>query len=330
MSWLFRTFWLCLFCSGGLLLGCEVPRPYDAFTPDAGSTDQDDPDGGGDVVEDDGRIPIFTKPDAGSSKDGGGGVHDAKVEAGPSPGPDDPEPPDDPLVGDYWMRIESKAEATAKQASITISSETLSQTYVLVRIGYDGKVLKFADWQCASKLTQKCTSGCRSMSITYRDPIKSNQAYAPALRTLEVEGGSWTASAVPYAVGWKGDFAERDLPVPTSEGDSLVYDPDGGGKGINISTKVVATSGLSAACELRVVQKILVSYAGKLADGELASGTMTDKGSQQTVLDNSCAGAKADGKAGPPGALRFVRKPIESDDKTWVCPSLADFEAAFQ
>jgi hypothetical protein len=331
----------------GLALGCELQRPEDAYEPlrmdetDAGSTRESGPDPLDDVYGDASQVPVLdiSKRDAGREPKADAGrtpdvVPDPQSDAAVDPGPDDPAPTS-PLVGEYWMRTSAFASSTTSQPPVTVKTHTDTFLYSLVQVGFQGEVLKFIDWQCALRIDQRCDSGCSEVSTKLLDAAKSPKAFAPAKRDLTVAAdGSWSASRAPYALGWRGDYgAMPNAVLPTSESDPLVYDPDGGrGKGVDVTSTLRTLTGLSSTCDMRVVQKIDVSYKGKLTDGKLSTGSLEDLGTEQNELATSCGNAKTTSSERMPGKVDLVPapKPIGSEGATWMCPSLADFEAAFR
>jgi len=322
------------------LLGCNVPRPQEAYRRDA-SVDQDEDDqGDDDGFEDDTDTPPDRDPGPEAGRDAG---RDAGKDAGavgvePDAGPIDetPVPDGSALLGDYWMRSESHTEASAELGLVSLATETDTTLYALVRVARDGQRLTFQDQQCAISLAQRCTRGCSSVSTTMADPVKSARAFAAPKRTLTVgSDGRWSASRVPFAVGWRGDFnADPTLALPTSEDDPLVYDPDGGrGAGIDLTSTVRLSAGFPLTCNVRLVQKFDLSYAGRLAGEALESGTSTDMGSSQRVLNTlsaTCGGMAEIAEETAPSTLRFVRGEIAGADGSWTCPTLSTFEAAFR
>ncbi|MET0285013.1 MAG: hypothetical protein ABW352_11100 [Polyangiales bacterium] len=251
---------------------------------------------------------------------------------------DEDEPPqrggpavDSPLVGDYWMRGDVQVKLAASQLGISIKTTTDTRVYSLVTVRQkdDGR-LEMRDWQCTVRVLQSCQSGCTRMNTTLRDLSASSKAFMAPRRTLTVVGGHWTAAPVAYAIGYKGDYsATPALTMPSSATDPLVYDPDGGGKGIDFSTSVTA-SGFTTACNLRVVQKVAVRYEGDLDEGGLKTGSLIDVGSDQGELSNSCSGAATEPTPGDaPNSVRLIRSPLEIDTSKvpWACPTLEEFEA---
>lgn len=237
-----------------------------------------------------------------------------------------------PLVGDYWMRADIHARLKASQLGLTVSTTTDSTYYALVTVRQKGAALELRDWQCTLRVVQKCESGCRSIATTLRDEATSGKAFMAPRRRLDVDrDGHWSVTKVAYAIGWKGDFiAAPASPLPSSEDDGLVYDPDGAGKGINLATTVQTTSGFGSTCDLRVLQKVAVSYEGQLEAGALTTGTLVDFGSDQVELSNSCMGAAAEPSSAAPSTMRLIRapSPIDNTKVPWPCPSLSEFEAA--
>ena len=237
-----------------------------------------------------------------------------------------------PLVGDYWMRADIHARLRASQLGLTVSTTTDSTYYALVTVRQKDGELELRDWQCTLRVTQKCESGCRSIDTTLRDAATSGKAFMAPRRRLTVDpDGHWSVAKVAYAIGWKGDFTTTPAAVlPSSENDGLVYDPDGAGKGINLVTKVQTTAGFASACDVRVLQKIAVSYEGRLEGGALTTGTLSDFGSDQVELSNSCTGAAAEPSEAAPSTVRLISapSPIDNTKVPWPCPTLEEFEAA--
>lgn len=235
---------------------------------------------------------------------------------------------DSPLVGDYWMRADVHVKLAASQLGITIQTTTDTRVYSLVTVRARGDALEMRDWQCTVRAVQRCQAGCSKMSTTLRDVATSSKAFIAPRRTLTVTGQHWSAAPVAYAIGYKGDYhAAPDTPMPTSASDPLVYDPDGGGKGVDFTTSV--TAGFTTACSLRVVQKVAVRYEGDLEEGGLTTGSLIDFGSDQAELSNSCTGAATEPTPGDaPNTVRLVRAPlpIDSSKVPWTCPTLDEFE----
>lgn len=308
--------------------GCQLGRPDGAFVPAAADTEVD-PDANDEIDEDlYGDAAPLPDLDTNPRNDAGdGGRRDG---GSAQAGGDDP-PAESPLSGDYWMRTEVQTNDSVSQPPITIRSTSTITTYSLVRVGFQQRQLKFFDWQCALKFEHSCTSGCSTISTSFGDPAQSGRAFAAAQRDLLVEGDTWSATRAPYALGWRGDFAvDPQAELPVSESDPLVYDPDGGGKGVDLETTVRLSSGLSSSCSQRFVQKVDVSYAGTLDDGAFAGGSLTDHGTQQTVLSTSCGDAQAETREVERGLqLVAAPEPIEGSLVPWPCPSLSAFEAAF-
>lgn len=345
------------------LLACALDRPEGAYVPkvrapaaDAGKRAMADSDE--DIYGEMNGKPQDAPSDSGDDNDRSGdaapaagrdaavapGKRDAAQPTEPEPDPDlDPEPdPDAPdavpaenVAGDYWMRADVDADSSVSALGLTLRTNTKSQVYSLVRVDQQDGKRTFRDFQCTLRITQSCSAGCTSLSTTLLDPVKSARAFVPAVRDLTVAAdGSWSASRVPYAVGWKGDFAsDPALRLPTSDSDPLVYDPDGGrGKGIDLTVRLKPSIIPERVCEFRVVQKIDVSYAGKLEGGALRSGTMADRGSTQNVLETTCPDSEPSSSEGSTAPVRLIvaPRPIETAALPWPCPSLSEFEAAFR
>lgn len=262
---------------------------------------------------------VSGQPDAGEEPDPGG--------------PDDV--PADELVGDYWMRADVDTDSSVSALGLTIRTNTKSQVYSLVRVDEQDGKLTFQDFQCTLRVTQSCSAGCSSVSTTLLDPVKSGRAFMPAVRALTVGAdGSWSASRVPYALGWKGDFASNPaVRLPTADSDPLVYDPDGGrGKGVDITVRLKPNILPERVCEFRVVQKIDVTYSGKLESGALRSGTMADRGSTQNVLETTCPDSEPSSSEDSTAPVRLIAapKPIDVATLPWPCPTLSEFDAAFR
>ena len=210
------------------------------------------------------------------------------MQATATPGDDTDAPDDvlDKLVGSYWMRSVASASSTA--SGVTVRSDV--STFSLVKIERSGDALTMVDWQCEQQTKQTCAMpGALCANPTSDARLGDSQAYRPARRVLSVSGDGWSAGASPYAVGWKWDFAaEGEHATPTSDSDALVYDPgepNGGGKGVNVASRIETTLG-PVECALRVVQRIDFSFEGSLTDGKLSTGTVTDLGSVQNILDD--------------------------------------------
>jgi len=238
-----------------------------------------------------------------------------------------------PLVGDYWMRADLHVRLKASQLGLTVSTTTDSTYYSLVTVRQKDGELELRDWQCTLRVSQACESGCRAISTTLRDAATSGKAFMAPRRSLNISrDGHWSVSPVAYAIGWKGDFTTAPAAaMPRSEGDGLVYDPDGAGKGVNFATNVETTSGFKSTCDLRVLQKVAVTYEGDLEGGALTTGTLADFGSDQVELGNSCSGAQAEMlTTAAPSVVTFVPAPLRIDNSKvpWPCPSLSEFEDA--
>ncbi|MET0341806.1 MAG: hypothetical protein ABW252_12450 [Polyangiales bacterium] len=233
-----------------------------------------------------------------------------------------------PLVGDYWMRADVHVKLGASQLGVTIRTTTDTRVYSLVTVRPKGDTLELRDWQCTVRALQSCQSGCSKMSTTLRDEASSSKAYLAPRRTLTVEGQHWSVTPVAYAIGYKGDYSiDPEMTMPTSASDPLVYDPDGGGKGVDFTTSV--TAGFSTSCSLRVVQKVAVQFEGDLEEGGLTTGALVDFGSDQAELSNSCSGAATEPTPGDaPNTVRLIRAPeaIDTAKVPWACPTLEAFE----
>lgn len=317
------------------LFGCEVDRPVGAYTPrehnvvvDA-SADSDE-----DIYGDAATLPSFDDDDEADDDDQGDDVTPER-DAGPGAadgGMRPTEPPDNPLVGDYWMRADVSSTTTATSGATSIETKTDTRVYSLVRVDYQGERLKFADFQCALRIDQQCLRGCTTVSTMLADPARSGRAFVPSFRDLTVTDDRWSASRVPYALGWRGDFnRDPNLKLPATDSDPLVIDPDGGEDGINISITIKVPVLPARTCNLRVAQKIDVSYAGMLTSGKLETGMMTEMGSDQVVFANSCGGDTGGDDETSMAPVRVIpaRKPIDLKANPWPCPSLSEFESAF-
>jgi hypothetical protein len=291
----------------------------DVNQPDDDDEDDDDPTPA--PGRDAAQLPA--KPDAG------------KGEAGEPPPPT--QQPKSPLVGDYWMRAAVESNTSVTAASLTVETNTKTQIYSLVRVDERDEALTFQDFQCTITFSQTCIRGCTSVSTKLLDPARSGRAFVPPLRALSVdEGGMWSASAVPYALGWRGDFNKTpDAKVPSSASDPLVFDPDQGKfAGLDITVRLKPTIVQEQICEMGVVQKIAVSYAGKLEAGALRDGTMTDVGSTQNVLGKSpgCRDSEPTTEPGAKAPVRLIPAPkaINRAALPWPCPTVSEFESAFR
>jgi hypothetical protein len=241
-----------------------------------------------------------------------------------------------PLVGDYWMRADlhtTVASALLGETAVRTTSDTA--VYALVAVRANGAALVLRDFQCSVRTTQKCDSGCRTITTALRDPATSARAYLPPQRSFQVEAdGRFRTGRGPYAIGWKGDFSkDLELPLPVTEDDPLVYDPDGGGEGVNIVTTLRTAIGIPISCSFRSVQRVDVTYEGRLEAGKLVSGSMRDVASAQHELVNSCSPDEPpEVSEAAPNTVRFVpaKAPIDVDLVPWACPSLEEFEAAFE
>lgn len=228
------------------------------------------------------------------------------------------------LEGQYWMR--SDLDVNITQEGVTLPAAITA--YSVVEITKDGAQYKFVDWQCEVTSVQTCPSPliCTSASSSTTE----GKAFVPTQRTLTVSNSSWSTSDCAAAVGWKWDCA-KDGPtaVPTTETDPLVYNPGGGGVGVDLKADLVTVIG-SGTCTAQVVQKVDVRYSGQLTGGVLqTSGVTTDNGSQQNVIGGDC-GDVPNPVAQGPGTLRFAKRNIPggSDPASWTCPSLAEFQSA--
>jgi hypothetical protein len=307
-----------------LCLACEMSRPTGAYggeTRDAGAMAEPDPI---DMVGED------ELPDLGGDGDGDGDGD------GPEPGEDGGPPvvEDSPLVklqkelsGDYWLRVDFYSTADASGVEI----DTHTTAFSLVQIGLDdGGKLKMIDWQCFVGIEQSCQSGCSSANTSMRP--EGGHAYRPAIRTMTVDldSGAWRTSEEWFAVGWKGNYAEDPTAVlPARSDDPLIYDPDGAGDGINIDLYVDPSAPLvpSVDCTIRVVQKFVQGYGGTLQGRELVQGNVTDRGSDQYVLDYGDCPSGANARQAAPTTLRIARATTPIDDQ-WTCPSDGVFRAA--
>jgi hypothetical protein len=237
---------------------------------------------------------------------------------------------DDPLTGDYWMRTDMAARIMSDPVPLIGAASIRSDVtaYSLVRVVRDGDGYQMIDWQCHVSTAQACESVCTAAQSVARDG--ETKAYAPSTRTLTVQGDSWSASACAAATGWQYNCAtDGDVPLPQSEDDPLVYDPAGGGKGVNVTATVTAPILGPVTCEARLVQRVDLVYEGSLANGQLATtGVATDNGSDQRALNDACGDVPVPVPVGP-GTLRIVPapRPISGGD-SWECPSLAEFEQA--
>lgn len=320
-------------------LGCEVPRPRLSVPErvDAGDDDSDDATSDENDDTDESDTPeLPASRDASTAKDAGdAGSRDAgsrDASTGTSDAGTTPDAGNSPLAGDYWMRSEGSAEQRFSLlgglGEVTIDTRRVA--YSLVRVAGSGSALTLTDLQCAASLEQRCTFGCETMTTTPRDASTSARAFAPATRKLDVAtDGSWRASAVPFAVGYQGTDANAALPA--RDGDPLSYDPDGGGDGVDWTSRMKITL-INSTCSMRLAQRVNVSYAGTLVNGALASGTVADQGSTQSVLSisASCSSGRADAVATAPSALKLVRKTIPASGSSWTCPSVDELAAAFR
>lgn len=325
-----------------MLLACEVSRPEGAYLPrvervDAGADSDEDiyedlppaADDDGDDVNDSGGgddEPDDERDDAGAARDDGGDE--------PAPDAEANQPGVSALLGDYWMRADVSTTATISALTMRITTTTDTEVYSLVRVYTSSGKLKFADFQCALRISQSCRN-CTSISTELYDPAKSGRAFLPAVRDLTVEeSGAFRTTMVPYALGWKGDFGTSpSATLPTRESDPLVYNPDGGGAGVDITVRLKPNAIVpEQTCNLRVVQKIAVSYSGMLVDGSLREGAMKDEGSAQNVISPACnGGGTSDAPTSSPATIRLIpaKAPIDPQARPWACPSLSDFRAAF-
>jgi hypothetical protein len=315
-----------LFVLGCLCLACEMPRPAGAYGLDTGdAAAMAAPDPMDEIGED--EIPDLDGTD-GDDKDGGSD--------GPEPDEDGGAPvvEDTPLVklqkelsGDYWMRVDFYS--TASESGVEIDTHTTA--YSLVRIGLDdADKLKMIDWQCYVGIDQDCAAGCSNATTSIRP--EGGRAYRPAIRTMTVnlETGAWNTTEEWFAVGWKGSYAEDPTAVlPARDDDPLIYDPDGAGAGINIDLYVDPSAPLvpSVDCTIRVVQKYVQGYNGILMGRSLAQGNVTDRGSDQFVLDYGDCPSGADARQSAPTTMRLARATTAIDEQ-WTCPSDGIFRAA--
>ena len=292
-------------------------RPEGAFLPDGGEVRTErDADTADDVYRDaisEDDVPLDERPASNLTGDAG-------------------EVAVSPLVGDYWMRADIHARVRASQLGLTVSTTTDSTYYSLITVRQKGDALELRDWQCTLRVTQRCETGCRSIATTLLDASTSGKAFMAPRRRLTVDpDGHWSVAPIAYAIGWKGDYTSTPAAaLPRSEDDGLVYDPDGAGKGINLVTKVQTSSGFGSTCEMRVLQKVAVTYEGQLEGGALKTGSLADFGSDQVELSNSCTGAAAEPSAAAPSTVRLVPapSPIDNAKVPWPCPSLSEFEGA--
>lgn len=304
------------------LPACALQRPEGAYDGDAirdasaGATDSD-PDSDEEIYRDAGSADADAAPplDAPSSDDAG-----ALVES--------------PLIGDYWMRADVHTNVEATQLGLTVRTISDTTIYSLVTVRAAGAALEFRDYQCGVRVASRCESGCRSATTAFRDEATSARAFLAPRRTLELDdAGGFKVTRGPYAVGWRGDFgANVDLPLPQDEDDPLVYDPDGGGDGVDLTMSVRTAIGLPINCAMRIVQRVDVVYEGTIADERFAGGTLRDVGSAQRELSSSCADGAPEASEAAPATLRFVpaKLPIEPESLPWVCPTLGEFADAFE
>jgi hypothetical protein len=212
--------------------------------------------------------------------------------------------------------------------SVNILSDITAYSLVRVESGDGG--LKMTDLQCQVKTVQQCeNNACTEPSSTVRDG--EGRAFAASTRTLTVGAeGKWSTSECAAALGWKwncGVDAERDL--PNSASDPLIYDPAGGGDGVNVTVHVKAPGGIPYDCSTHLVQRVNVLYSGALESGKFATtGVAQDNGSEQFALDDGCGVPPRPVPVGA-GTLRIIPAPkaITGGD-TWDCPSMTEFEAA--
>lgn len=296
---------------GGLLLGsaCNVTHPVGSYEPEElASLDVVDEDAAAEDPYGEDQPGPFDDLYSGTDAGTGGGT-----DAG-----QDPQTPEQmlaaKLVGDYWMRTDTATSSST--LGITVRSDT--STYSVVKVGFSDGRLKLVDRQCFVSVSQD-----NNTTTTFRS--EGQPAYAPAQRvlTLDPVRNTWTTGPCAYAVGWKWDFAKQDdRSPPTSDSDPLVYDVDGGGKGLNIAVK----SGALVSCNLRVVQKVDVVYSGTLRDQKLVDGVMTNNRSQQNILAQDCTASSPTSRDLGTPTVKLVSRAV---DASFACPALAEMRAAF-
>lgn len=264
----------------------------------------------------------------GDATDGGGDAAPDEEEGGPIF-------PDEPVVTQYWMRtdIDTTMGIGVETGTITLSA------YSLVAVTRSKTGYEMVDLQCQVAASNgKCgeqSAFCETVDVEAHE----GQAYAPSHRTLAFDGNRWTSSACAQAVGWKWSCTE-DAPEtapPTSEDDPLVYNP-GVDHPMDFLPGVDMTITFAGGsldepywCLTAAAQKVDVIYSGDLVNGDLAlTGVVTDNGSVQGLLNDYC-GSFETPKAQGPGTLRLVNKTFQggSDASQWTCPTLAEFQAAF-
>jgi len=290
--------------------------------------------GGSGSSADDDHAGDASASDAGQQEslgDAGGG--DASVDAGGGGG--GPVFPEEPVTTQYWMRSDMDVKMTSG-----VDSATMTLTaYSLVALTRSKSGYEMVDLQCQVATSHgKCAEGspiCTTLSAEAHE----GQAYAASHRTLSFDGDHWTSSACAQAVGWKWSCTDgpQDTPIPTSDSDPLVYNPAGDDpndvlKGVDLKITFESPSLPEPTwCITAAVQKVDVIYSGLLQDGDLAlTGTVTDHGSAQSLLNDYCGTFDTPSAQGP-GALRLVPKTFGggNDATSWTCPSLEDFQAAF-
>lgn len=245
----------------------------------------------------------------------------------------------DSAVGEYWMRSDVTVNLTQAVGANTAVIRSDITAYSLVKVESVNGQLQMKDWQCEVTTAQECEQYCTSASSEARDG--ETKAYAPSARALTVNAdGSWSASKCAAAVGWQWDCAaDAARALPTSDSDPAVYDPTGGGKGVNLTATVSAPNPLglgndvTASCTARLVQRVDLLYSGTLAGGKLATGVAKDDGSEQLALNpdpvtdsSSCGMPPAPVPVGA-GTLRAIAAPSPIGD-AWTCPTLEQFQAA--
>jgi hypothetical protein len=313
------------FCRGGVVscgllalsLGaCDVQRPAGSYSPlgapDAQVHRVEPPE----ELDNDELPALSAGGDGGTSEQEDGGEVEAELQSLRHR-----------ISGDYWLRMD--LYTSAESNGITVNSHTTS--FSLARVGVDeADAFKMIDWQCLVSTEQTCEEPC--LSAAARIATGEGRAYRPAVRTLRVdpETGKWSASLVPFALGWKGNFVdEPDALLPEDERDERVYDIAGDGEGVNVDVKIV-TGASTTECDARVVQKLSFAYSGFLEEAQFTRGEVTEKGSEQVVLGGSCP-PNVRGQKTLPYTLRMVRVPEQhSIDEQWTCPSESEFRAVLK
>lgn len=313
--------WFSILLFTGALTSCEIARPEGTYTTDPDAAVKSEADAARDTDEaiyGDARRPPADAGDATNPRD------EASAPMASS------------LVGDYWMRADVHTSVSASLLGLSsLRTTTDAAVYALVAVRASGAALELRDFQCAVRIAQKCESGCSRISTTLRDAATSARAYLPPRRALSVDAeGHFAAGRGPYAIGWRGDFTgDVALPLPSDDADPLVYDPDGGGDGVDLVTTIRTAIGLPISCSFRSVQRVDVTYEGTLEGGKLVGGTMHDMGSDERELANSCSTDDPPEVAeAAPSTVRFIpaKASIDVDARPWACPTLEEFEAAFE